>query len=489
MSEAPPPRVRLPTRVLYGSGSLAEGTKNVAFNVFLLFYYNQVLGLPGTWSGAAIFLALCVDAVTDPLVGALSDDTRSRWGRRHPWMYAAALPMAVCFFLLFNPPPGLGHAGLFAWLTTFAVGVRSAMTLYAIPSSAMLPELTDSYDERTALVSWRFLFGWTGGLTVSLLGYLHFFAPSAAFADGRLDPGAYGSFGLACAALVFGAILLCSGGTHRLIPTLKPPPEAAPLTLRRFAREARPVLANSSYRAVIAAAVFASVAGGFTDVVGLYVNTYFWEFTTAEIAVLIYGLALSTALAFGVTPPLARRFEKKPAALGLAAFAIAFGPLPIFLRLLGLMPENGHPWLLRLIVGHVAIVATAVVAIGILVASMVADLVDENELATGRRQEGMFTSALTFAAKATSGLGGLLAGIALDVIAFPKGAAAGGVPPEKVFALGLVVGPGLVLLYVGTLYFLSRYRVTRERHAQILAALASRRAAGPGRAAGGAEGG
>jgi Na+/melibiose symporter-like transporter len=136
----------------------------------------------------------------------------------------------------------------------------------------------------------------------------------------------------------------------------------------------------------------------------------------------------------------------------------------------------------------VAIVATAVVAIGILVASMVADLVDENELATGRRQEGMFTSALTFAAKATSGLGGLFAGIALDVIAFPKGAAAGSVPPGKVFALGLVVGPGLVLLYVATLYFLSRYRVTRENHAQILAALASRRAAA-GRATGGAEGG
>ena len=77
---------------------------NAAFNTFLLFYYNAVLGLSGTLSGAAIFLALCVDAVTDPLVGSISDNFHSRWGRRHPFMYAAPLPMAACFFLLFNPP-------------------------------------------------------------------------------------------------------------------------------------------------------------------------------------------------------------------------------------------------------------------------------------------------------------------------------------------------------------------------------------------------
>ena len=97
-------RVPLATRVLFGVGSIAEGVKNTAFNVFLLFYYNQVLGVSGTLTGTAIFLALCVDAVADPLIGSLSDGWRSRLGRRHPFMYAAALPMAVCFALLFLPP-------------------------------------------------------------------------------------------------------------------------------------------------------------------------------------------------------------------------------------------------------------------------------------------------------------------------------------------------------------------------------------------------
>ena len=149
-------RVPLSTQLFFGAGAIAEGVKNTAFNVFLLFYYNQVLGVSGTWTGTAIFLALCVDAVMDPLVGSLSDGWRSRWGRRHPFMYVAAVPMGVCFFLLFLPPAGLSERGLFVWLLVFAVGVRGSMTLYMLPSNAMVPELTASYDGRTALVSWRY---------------------------------------------------------------------------------------------------------------------------------------------------------------------------------------------------------------------------------------------------------------------------------------------------------------------------------------------
>jgi Na+/melibiose symporter-like transporter len=153
-------RVALATRVAYGFGSISEGVKNTAFNSFLLFYYNAVLGLSGTLSGAAILLALVVDAITDPLVGSLSDNWHSRWGRRHPFLYASALPMGISFWLLFNPPAGLGSAGLFVWFTTFAVLVRSAMTLYSIPTNAMVAELTPNYDERTSLISWRYVFGW-----------------------------------------------------------------------------------------------------------------------------------------------------------------------------------------------------------------------------------------------------------------------------------------------------------------------------------------
>ena len=106
MSDKPARSVTLPTRLLYGTGSVADGVKNTTFNTFLLFFYTQVVGLSGSMAGAAIFIALLIDAVTDPLLGSISDNARSRWGRRHPFIYASALPMALCFIGLFNPPRG-----------------------------------------------------------------------------------------------------------------------------------------------------------------------------------------------------------------------------------------------------------------------------------------------------------------------------------------------------------------------------------------------
>jgi Na+/melibiose symporter-like transporter len=472
------PRIPLTTKLYYGSGSIAEGTHNIAFNTLLLFYYNQVLGLSGTLGGAAIFIALCVDAITDPLMGSISDNFHSRWGRRHPFMYASALPMATCFYLLFNPPD-LGEMGLFLWLAFFAIGVRVSMTLYSIPSNAMVAEVTTHYVERTSLVAYRFLFGWLGGLAIAQIAYLHYFAPSQDYSDGRLDPTAYGAFALVCALVICSSILICSGGTHRLIPTLGRPPEPTPLTVRRFITEIRGVLSNRSYVMLLVASLFAAAAGGFNDVVGLYMSTYFWEFSTSEIAVLVASLVLSVILAFAITPALTARFDKKKVALAFASFGVACGPLPVFLRLLGWLPENGDPMLLPIILIHGVLLVTGVIAIGILIASMIADAIDEAELSTGKRQEGMFMSAIAFSAKATSGVGGFFAGLVLDLIHFPTQADPGSVPPEKIFKLGLAVGPGLLLFYLLMLYFISRYRITRERHREILSELERRRGAPP----------
>jgi GPH family glycoside/pentoside/hexuronide:cation symporter len=135
-------------RIAFGIGQLPEGIKSAAFGFFLLFYYNQVLGLSGTLSGIAIFLALIVDAISDPMVGALSDSTRSRWGRRHPYMYAAAIPFAASFYFLFAPPAGLTEMGLFWWLTIFSIATRTFMTFYSVPHMSLGAELTSDYDER-----------------------------------------------------------------------------------------------------------------------------------------------------------------------------------------------------------------------------------------------------------------------------------------------------------------------------------------------------
>ncbi len=202
-------RVPLRTKSAYGFGSVSEGVKVTAFNTFLLFYFNQVLGLSGSLSGMAIFLALCVDAITDPLVGSLSDNLHHRYGRRHPFMYASALPMGASFWLLFNPPAGLGEYGLFAWFLVFAVLVRASYTLYSIPSNAMLAELTDDYDERTSLVIWRWLFGMLGGGFFSQVAFRVFFAAGEGGGDGRLNADSYSAFASSGALIIVIAIVAC----------------------------------------------------------------------------------------------------------------------------------------------------------------------------------------------------------------------------------------------------------------------------------------
>ena len=129
--------VPLSTKFYQGVGALPDTYKNFAFGTFLLFYYNQVLGMPAVLASAAIMTALVIDAVIDPIVGSWSDSLRTRLGRRHPLMYAAALPLGVSLFLVFSPPVGLSDTGNFAWLLAFAVATRVSMAFYVVPWNAL----------------------------------------------------------------------------------------------------------------------------------------------------------------------------------------------------------------------------------------------------------------------------------------------------------------------------------------------------------------
>src|SRR5215470_9640521 len=137
------PQVTKRVSWLYGFGSVAYGVKDNGFSYFLMFYYNQVLGLRGSLAGLAILIAMIFDAATDPAIGFWSDNTHSRWGRRHPFMYAAALPVGIIYFFLWNPPAEhLSQFALFLYLTVGAVLVRQFITLYETPSTAIVAELT-----------------------------------------------------------------------------------------------------------------------------------------------------------------------------------------------------------------------------------------------------------------------------------------------------------------------------------------------------------
>jgi len=472
------PPLRLHTKIAYGIGQLGEGFKNSSFEVFLFFYYNQVLGLSGTLAGLAMAVALIFDAVIDPMIGSFSDAHTSKWGRRHPFMYAAAVPFGISFYYLFVPPDGLGQTGLFLWLTVMAIAVRSTMSAYLVPHNALGAELTADYHERTGIVGYRTVFGVLGGTVTLILGLGWFMRATPEYAAGQLNPDAYPHYAYFFAFASVAVVLVCALGTHsRIRYLLEPLHKHAAFSLKRLADELRDALASPSFRSLFVGVLVFFVMRGIQGELGLHVSTHFWELTTQQI--LIVGVLGVAGLVFGVPfwTVASRRLDKKPTFLwGTLVFAI-FAMLPVLLKLVGFWPAKEQITLYLGLLSAAGFLAAfgggaALIAAG----SMMADLVDEHEFDTGRRQEGIFFGAIAFSGKASSGLGHLLAGVAIDLIHFPEKAVPGQVAPEIVRHLGILYGPGIFGLGMLAFYFLVQYSLTRERVSEIQKTLAERRA-------------
>src|SRR5579863_1216764 len=222
--EAPAAPLDLRTKFFYGFGSVSFGVKDNGFSYMLLLFYNQVVGLPPLLVGLALLVALLVDAIVDPLIGQISDNVRTPLGRRHPFMYAAALPVAVSYLALWNPPHW-GQQALFFYLVVTAVVIRVFISFYEVPSSALSAELSTNYDERTTLLSYRYFFGWVGGLTMNFLAFAFLLTPDATHKVGQLNPVGYSKYGLIASVVMFFAILISAAGTQRRAAKLNIPPK------------------------------------------------------------------------------------------------------------------------------------------------------------------------------------------------------------------------------------------------------------------------
>jgi len=461
------------TRLSYGIGAIAYGVKDNGFGYFLLFYYSQVLGLPSHLASLAIFMALFVDALSDPIVGTVSDRLHSRWGRRHPFMYASALPISLSFYFLWNPPE-LSESGLFYYLLVMAILVRTFLTFFEVPSTALAPELSESYDERTTLSSIRHFCGWAGGITIAAVTYSVLLVPTEVYEKGQNNPNGYELYGLLGGSMMLASILFSTIGTHHRIPTLKQPPEKRKRSFAEIFRETRETLSNRSFLSIFSFGIFSSMGAGFAGAISIYLYTYLWELDSKVIAPIILSGIVSATFAAFVAPAAAKRLGKKNAAMSFAILAAISHPLPVALRLFDLMPENGSEWLLPALIGFNIWSTALIICAATLVSAMMADIVEESELVTGRRSEGIFFAARSFISKSLSGLGIIITTILLEIVDFPAKAQPGEVDPDIIWALGAGYAPILLGLFAASMACLATYRLTREQHEANVAELMSR---------------
>lgn len=472
-ASAPAAQSPLPfhTKLLYGLGTVAFGVKDNGFSYLLLPFYNQVVGLSAPLVGLAILLAMLFDAMLDPIIGQASDNWRSRWGRRHPFMYAAALPVAVSYLLLWNPPHW-SHEALFFYLVAVAVLIRTFISFYEVPSSALAAELSTGYDERTVLLSYRYFFGWIGGLVLYIIAFRFLLVADAHHPVGQTNPVGFSRYGMLGAGMMFVAILASAAGTHDRIPTLRKAP-ARKASLGVMAREVIAAWSNRSFLFLTLSGVATSMAQGLAASMNFYINTYFWGFSSAQISALALGVVISAFAALALAPLASRRFGKRASAIAAMLLSVVVGLTPMMLRLAHLMPPNHSEATFAIILLQSVIQVSFGIAGATLVSAMIADVVEDGELKTGRRNEGVYFSASIMVSKAVSGFGIFAASAVLGFIRFPTGINPDRVGDTVLRHLALTYAPIYVAMYAVGLVLMTGYKITRASHAETLVLLAA----------------
>ncbi|MCB1842150.1 MAG: MFS transporter, partial [Halioglobus sp.] len=408
-------------------------------------------------------------------VGAWSDRLRSRWGRRHPFMLAAILPLGLSFAALFSPPDFAltSQASLFYWLLASVILLRTALTVFMVPYLALGAEITSDYHERTWLASMRTNLGWFLGVLAPASAMLLLFN-SIDGVDGRFEIDRYRLYGWFNAAAVVVFSLLCIVGTWHYIPDLL---RNAGLHSQNVVRDILQTFRNRNFRQIVVLETALGGMGGITSALLMITFTYFWELEADEISLLMAGPIFMAVLLVSLASPYLNRSLEKQQLLRLSCILGMLNLLWLTpLKLFDLLP-GAQQLVFALIFVNYGIYVASTILRTVSSHALLADIADEHDLASGQRQEGIMFAAAFFAAKFISGFGYLVAGPLLDLIGLEAGAQPGQTPASVDWGLGLIMGPGLALLMLIPVWMAYRLDLSHAGQQRVQAALRARAAA------------
>ena len=473
-AEAPKPALTFLQKFSYGLGQFGWASKDVCFHYFLFFYYTQFLGLSPSLAGLAAMLALIADGISDPIIGQISDNwAGKKWGRRHPFMALALIPYLAALLAIFNPPDSLEGTILFVWYLFFAITVRSFLTLFTVPHMALGAELTEDYSERTDISVYRNSLGYIGGLSVQVIAW--FLVIPAATTAGDAGEG-YRNVGFVAAGLAFLGMSSALLGTRSRIPYLEKTSDAQKSRPWYYAfKDIVTVIKHPSAAVLFFASLVLTTQIGIQNTMLLHVNTYFYGFSSEQTGffMLVIFLALLPASWLAVY---GTKFLGKRSAVVSVVLVVAFvHPIASLAHLYGLAPPTSSTALVVFVCIFVVLQQTFYIAHINIAGAMLPDVVDEMELHTRLRQEGMLNSAMMLTQKVTFGFGSFFAGLAIDFAGFEGVRSVADTTPEMLSRLIWVYGPGISLLTLLGAWILSRYRLTQARCAEIRSELATLR--------------
>ncbi|MBU1379134.1 MAG: MFS transporter [Alphaproteobacteria bacterium] len=471
-------RLPLKTKVAFGVGSSAEIIALYAVSSFALVFYNQVLGVPPHWVGIAISVSLIFDGLTEPLIGSWSDRTRSKLGRRHPWMYAAPIPITLTFFAIFNPPQGLDLMGLAMWCGVTTSLLRQVMTFFHTPHLALGAELSPNYIERSKVMAYNSFFTWAGGASMTWIALTYFFPSTPTYPRGLLNPEPWPAFALTMATIILVVLFASAWFTRDRIPFLpQPGVDVKKFSMAEFFADIWKALRNRNYVWLLIGIFFLSMMIGLKEGLRLYTATFYWGLNSEQLRLFVLGSFVGYATAFIFAARMHGKFDKRATMVwGAVAYALTTAA-PLVAGLLGILTPQ-TPNLVWMLIAWSALSYGSMSVLQIGAMSALADIADENELRFGVRQEGILYSTRALAAKIDQAIGSLLAGYVLLIIAFPEKAKPGAVGDDVLMNLALWDGVFAAVPGVIAAICYSRYRISRATFEATRAAIQARRAAG-----------
>lgn len=456
--EVSPAHIPLINKIGYAFGAMADNLMMNAFSMLVMPVYNIALYVDPALLGWAVAIPRIFDAITDPVMGNISDNTRSRWGRRRPYIFVGAVLCAVLLPIIWMSP---FHSdwGVFWWLTILGTIYFLAYTVYIIPYQALGYEMTTDYDERTRLLAWPNYVGLTMSFVLPWLPRMIEFKAFGGAAQGAI---------WVCSGV--GLIIFVSG----LMPVFfgREITEAEEQERIPFLAAVKESISNHAFLVVALSNVIVLTGLATLGGVGLYVNIFvIFEgdraagMALAGLGGTVYAIVSYFSVLMGVW--LATRLGKKLTAQILLGITL-LGSAGLWLTLRPDLP-------------YLQLISTVIIGLGLqgtwmTFFTMVGDVCEEDELKNGMRREGMFSSIGGFSRKMAVATAAILAGNLLKWIGFDAElAATAGVPDEilvrlkMAFVLGqiLVVGSGLVLV--------SFYPITRQRAMETQRLLKERR--------------
>ena len=336
-------------KFLFSIGSISYGVKDTGFNTLLMLFYNQVLGLPAIYVGIAMLIVLVADAFTDPYVGHLSDNWKSRFGRRHVFMYWALIPMGLSYIFIWFPPDGLTEMQLFFYLVVSAMFVRILITFYDVPNTAMIAELETDYDRRTGLNAMRQAFGHIGGVVIGIIAFLVFLVPTEAQPIGQLNKQGYQDFAVLAAIVMAGAGFISALGTHSLIPSLPQPTERTSVRPKAVLRRFSDAFGLDDFKYLFVTMMLILLIQGVTLTLQIYYATYYFELTSQQTGLLALSMLPGALLAMFLTPIVCKNRDKKRVALSLIFLQLIVANFSITAFLFGFLPSNNTGQLLPIL--------------------------------------------------------------------------------------------------------------------------------------------